>query len=182
MPSVSSRPTIKKKNKEKKPPYIIAQHVTVQPKEIPEKVRKVIGIDPGEFNTGIAIVYLTENKKETTTIRSKSFDEMMDNLVEFLMKNYSAAEDILAVEVSFIAVPSIVLIWQIVGMLRFLFRNIATVTPTEAAAKGLGYGRLKYPEKKKILLQKGWKGLKNGHEVAAAAVAEWALNFLLPKL
>lgn len=170
-------------NIRRKNSYVLAQHLRILPKVIPSQVRRIVGIDPGEVHVGIAVYDERDRSKRTESWTTRSFEETIEKLVLFLRENIDASTDLIGVEVTYLTCPSVAFGWQLVGIVRFLYPSIvAAATPTEAAAKGLGYGRLKYAQKKKLLARLGWKGLRNSHEVAAATIVEWVINYLLRRL
>jgi hypothetical protein len=106
-------------------------------------------------------------------LRAEHFDEMLHKVLDFLRSEVTARTYIVC-EMTFIQHPSATFVWQIVGAVRYFYRKqLCAVPPSQANKGAYGYGRPKLSEKKKILKERGWAGLKSDHEVAAATLAEF---------
>jgi hypothetical protein len=136
-------------------------------------VEKIVALDPGELFTGVAIWDIAAGRKETFTLRAEHFDEMLQKVLDFLRVEVTDKTYIIC-EMTFIQHPSATFVWQIVGAARYFYRKqLCAVPPSQANKGAYGYGRPKLSEKKKVLRERGWTGLKNDHEVAAATLAEF---------
>ena len=161
---------IKRKNT-----YQVAEHVRLYP-TAKFRAEKIIALDPGEMYTGVAIWDIAAKKKETFTIVTPNFDEMLKEVLSFLQTAVTDRTYIVC-EMTFIQHPSATFVWQIIGVIRYFYRShLCAVPPTQANKGAFGYGRVKLSQKKKILRAQGWEGLKDNHQVAAATLAEFFVN------
>jgi len=152
--------------------YEVAEHIRIFPttRESPEMI---IALDPGELFTGVAVWSIREKRKETSTIKAENFDEMLHKILDFLRSLMNERVYIVC-EMTFIQHPSATFVWQIIGAIRYFYRpQLCAVPPTQANKGAYGYGKVKLSQKKAILKERGWIGLKNDHEVAAATLAEF---------
>jgi hypothetical protein len=152
--------------------YEVAQHVRIMPLT-KTRVEKIIALDPGELFTGVAIWDIPIGRKETFTLRAEHFDEMLHKVLDFLRSEVTAKTYIVC-EMTFIQHPSATFVWQIIGAVRYFYREqLCAVPPSQANKGAYGYGKPKLSEKKKVLRERGWAGFKSDHEVAAATLAEF---------
>jgi len=152
--------------------YEVAQHVRILPLA-KVKAEKIIALDPGELFTGVAVWNIPMGKKETFTLRAENFDEMLHKVLDFLRAEVTDRTYIIC-EMTFIQHPSATFVWQIIGAIRYFYRQqLCAVPPSQANKGAYGYGKPKLSEKKKVLRERGWVGLKSDHEVAAATLAEF---------
>lgn len=155
-------------------PYLIAEHVRIEPLSgRPQEAEKVIAFDPGELFTGVAVWDIPSNQKTTFTLTAADFDEMLRKVIDYLKESVTEKTYIVC-EMTFIQHPSATFIWQLIGLIRYFYRDrLCAVPPSQANKGAYGYGRPKLSEKKKILKGRGWQGLKTDHEVSAATLVEF---------